>query len=321
MASVSIIIPAYNPGSYLRQALASIEAQSLQDWELLVVDDASTEDLSWVPRDFPRARLIRQAHGGASVARNNGILHGTCEYIAFLDQDDLWKPQKLARQLRAMTALPDAAVCYSELELIDETDRPIGPAGEPAPENGEFVVELDGLSGNDGRSALHRSVAYFSARFVVPSTVMIRRRCLATAGLLDPFLPFSGDYDLLIKLGARHKVLRVPHADVLYRRHTNSFTHQYDVGRREVESLIARYVGFARAQGDGRLARDAGRLFRRPRRMYAAQAFDCARGAGRRRDYRALAYHLFRAIWFSPAFVAGSAWQWKGRRGAGGGNR
>lgn len=313
MATVSIIIPAHNPGPYLREAVQSVHEQTFGDWELVVVDDNSSEDLSWLPLEFPRARLVRQGHGGASVARNNGILNTSGELIAFMDQDDVWRPRKLERQVAAMSAEPGAAVCYCDLELINAAGERFGPAHEdPSGGEGQPVVELDGGGPVDeaGRSPLHRSLLHFSQRFVVPSTVMIRRACLATSGLLDPFIPFSGDYDLLIKLGSRHKVVRVPHADVLYRKHDNNFSDQYEVGRREVEALVDRYVSYARAKGDTLLAREAGRLFRRPARVYAAQAFDRARKSLRERQYTSTAYHLSRAFWFSPTFVAKSVSRW-----------
>jgi hypothetical protein len=145
---------------------------------------------------------------------------------------------------------------------------------------------------------------------------MVRRNCLATSGLLDPFIPFSGDYDLLIKLGARHKVVRVASADVLYRKHENNYSDKYDVGRREVEALVSRYVSYARSKGDALLARDAGKFFRRPGRMYSAQAFDCARRSLKTRDYRSVARHLSKAFWFSPSFVLGSLSRWAAGRAA-----
>jgi len=315
MLLVSAIIPAHNPGGYLRKALQSVQAQTFDDWDLIVVDDNSSEDLSWVPQEFPRARLIRQRHGGVSVARNNGILNTTGEYIAFMDQDDLWRPDKLWRQVEAMQREPDAAICYCDLELIhghggSELTQPKG--GEDI--NIEPIVELDGSKVGEGgpeiASNVLRSLRHFSQRFVVPSTVMLRRKCLATSGLLDPFIPFSGDYDLLIKLGSRHKVIRVPSADVLYRKHDNNFSDQYEVGRREVKALVARYVAYAEATGDRQLAREAPRLFHRPRRMYAAQAFDRARRSFAERQYKDLAYHFARSVWFSPGYSLGSSFKW-----------
>src|SRR5262245_18337780 len=102
MPKVSIVIPAYNPGSYLRAALESVHRQSFRDWEVSVIDDGSREDLTWISREFPKAILVRQANRGASVARNNGILRTTGELIAFMDQDDVWSDQKLERQVAVM---------------------------------------------------------------------------------------------------------------------------------------------------------------------------------------------------------------------------
>jgi glycosyltransferase involved in cell wall biosynthesis len=311
MPLVSVIVPAHNPGRFLRETLQSVCAQTFTDWELLVIDDNSTEDLSWVPVEFPQARLIRQRHGGASVARNTGILQSTGEFIAFLDQDDLFHPVKLQRQVTALQNTLDAAICYCDLDYIDSDSKPFAPGASGATfiPNPSAAIELDGaapLPPGEKITRLHQSVLYFAARFVVPGTTLIRRSALAYSGLMDPFIPFCGDYDLIIKLGARYKVIHIPSADLHYRRHGGSFTSQYDVGRREVEALIARYVAFARAQGDHLLAARVKSIFRRPGKMYSAQAFDCARASLRRRQYKSLAYHLTRAFFFSPSFVLGS---------------
>ena len=319
---VSIIIPVHNPGEFLRQALESVHAQTYADWELIVVDDNSSEDLSWIGSDFPRARLMRQAHGGASVARNNGILNSSAPLIAFMDQDDLWRPQKLQRQVAAMNRVLDAAVCYCDLELIGANDK-FAELQAAASKNAETqnvetqnvetpaaVVELDGTQApskeKNAISNIHRSIQFFSSRFIVPSTVLMRRSALSTSGLLDPFIPFSGDYDLLIKLGGRHKILHVPAVEVLYRKHANNFSDQYQVGRQEVNALVARYAAYAKSKGDRRLEKSVKKLFGRPRKVYAAQAFDNARKSLRARDYRTFAGHFTRAIYFSPAFVFGS---------------
>ncbi len=315
MPRVSVIIPTFNPGGYLREAIQSVHDQTFTDWELVVVDDASPNDVSWIETEFPRARLIRQPKGGVSIGRNNGILNTTGELIAFLDHDDLWLPEKLAHQVAAMDANPTAAVCYNDLAIINEHGVRTGD-GPPAEASTAPRVELDGSAPSvDGLSNTHRSVKFFSTRFIVPATVMIRRSALVTSGLLDPFIPFSGDYDLLIKLGSRHPIVRVPLVDTLYRKHSNNFSDQYDVGRGETAALIARYEAFARSQGDLPLARDARRLFGRPRKVFAAQAYDCARRELAKRDLPAFGRHLAKAFWFSPTFVIGSLAHWATARG------
>lgn len=331
---VSVLIPVHNPGDFLREALESVHAQSYTDWEAIVIDDNSSQDIGAICRDFPRVKLIRQSHGGASVARNNGILNSSGTFIAFMDQDDLWRPHKLQQQVDALLEVADAAVCYCDLELIhgdlkfkellEQTGEAQAPMPTPRP---NYVVELDGAAkAPEGKtpagkaatgkaststiSNMHRSIAFFSSQFIVPSTVMMRRSSLATSGLLDPFIPFSGDYDLLIKLGGRHKIIHVPSVDVLYRKHSGNFSDQYTVGRDEVEALVARYSAYGKSKGDRLLVRKVGKLFRRPSRVYAAQAIDCARGSLSQRDFRSFRRHLGWAIRFSPIFVLRSLGLW-----------
>ena len=310
MKKVSVIIPAYNPGKFLRAALASVHEQTFTDWELLVVDDGSTEDLSWIEESFPAVRLFRQTNRGSSVARNAGILASQGEFIAFLDQDDVWLPEKLARQVQVMAANTDAGMCHCDLQIIDAEGRatgtPVPPDTITAP-----ILALDPSQKPPGEfSPLHRSILYFSRRFVVPSTVMFRRKCLSATGLLDPFIPFSGDYDFIIKLGSIFQVMHLPSVDVCYRKHGDNFSDQYDIARREIKALTARYRDYAISQGDLPLAKVVHRLFRRPRRLFSAQAVDRARNSFRKRKYRAVVYHLVRALCFNPLFVVESFVSW-----------
>ncbi len=127
---------------------------------------------------------------------------------------------------------------------------------------------------------------------------------------MDPFIPFSGDYDMLIKLGSRHKVISLPDADVLYRKHDQNFSDQYEVGRGEVEAMVSRYQSFAKAKGDQKLLRDVARLLRRPRRVFSAQAFDRARRSLHAGRYKEFVRHLLNASWYSPVFVGRSVLCW-----------
>ncbi len=312
MKQVSVIIPVYNPGSYLRSALDSVARQTFADWELLIVDDGSTEDLGWIAQSFPAVRLIRQPNSGSSVARNVGIMNSTGEWIAFLDQDDVWLPEKLARQVVVMQTDADLGMCHCDLQIIDAAGRVVAPApsSEAAAPVPTVVLDPSAKSPPGGPSPLHRSILYFSRRFVVPSTVMFRRSCLAATGLLDPFIPFSGDYDFIIKLGSRFKVMHIPSVDVGYRKHGNNFSDQYDIARREIRVLTVRYRDHAISRGDKPLAKQVHRLFRRPRRLFSAQAVDRARQSFHRGDYRGVVYHAGRALFFHPLFVLESFGSW-----------
>src|SRR5262245_57747116 len=108
MPSVSVIIPTYNRRDFIREALASVLAQTCQDFELIVVDDGSTDGTEEIVREFPGARYVFQENQGVSAARNVGAALSQGELIAFLDSDDFWQPEKLAAQAAFFAAQPEA---------------------------------------------------------------------------------------------------------------------------------------------------------------------------------------------------------------------
>jgi teichuronic acid biosynthesis glycosyltransferase TuaG len=127
---VSVITAAYNAEAFIGATIASVKAQSLTDWEMLVADDASTDRTTAIvaaaAADDPRIRLVRlEKNGGVARARNTALAAARGRFIAFLDSDDLWLPQKLQRQVAFMQA-KDAAVSYTAFRRIDETGSRIG---------------------------------------------------------------------------------------------------------------------------------------------------------------------------------------------------
>jgi glycosyltransferase involved in cell wall biosynthesis len=141
MAGVSIILPTYNRARFLPEAFDSICRQSFADWELIVVDDGSTDNTEavmaeWMPRLGGRARYVKQSNRGAYGARNTGLEHVTREYVAFFDSDDLWLPHHLFNCVAALDASPDVDWVYGACRCVDpdgvvvqETtfDLPTGP--------------------------------------------------------------------------------------------------------------------------------------------------------------------------------------------------
>jgi glycosyltransferase involved in cell wall biosynthesis len=115
---VSVIMPAYNAGKYIAQSIRSVAAQTCAGWELVVVDDGSTDDTAEVVRGFAsadaRVKYVQQANGRQGRARNNGIAHAAGDLIAFLDADDLWVERKLELQLKAF-AVEEKAVAVDEV--------------------------------------------------------------------------------------------------------------------------------------------------------------------------------------------------------------
>lgn len=124
---VSVIMPAFNAAEYITETIFSVQRQTHEEWELLVVDDASTDNTSEVvtalQKEDERIKYYSlPANQGAGFARNIGIKAATGDFIAFLDADDLWKPEKLEKQLRLMQE-EHVDVCYSSYELIDKEGR------------------------------------------------------------------------------------------------------------------------------------------------------------------------------------------------------
>ncbi len=133
MPKVSIIVPAYNAEATLAATLHSLLAQSHADFEIIVVDDGSTDGtaaLAGATGD-PRLRLVRQANRGLAGARNSGIHEARGKYIGFCDADDLWRADKLAAHVRHLDATPTVGLSYSGSALIDVAGLPMGLAQRP----------------------------------------------------------------------------------------------------------------------------------------------------------------------------------------------
>jgi glycosyltransferase involved in cell wall biosynthesis len=117
---VSVIIPVYNGTRYLRAALESVFAQTYRPFEVIVVDDGSVDDSGAIAQSFPDVRYIHQANQGVAAARNHGIDAARGEFFAFLDQDDLWTPEKLKFQMAHLLKDPDLGYTLTQLQFFLE---------------------------------------------------------------------------------------------------------------------------------------------------------------------------------------------------------
>lgn len=187
MPLVSVIIPAYNAKQYLGETIRSVQGQSLTDLELIVVDDGSKDGTGdWVRETFPAVRCITQPNGGVSSARNKGLTLAQGEFIAFLDADDNWHPDKLRLQMALMQQYPDALLCRTD---IVET-----PFGTPPP---ALVSDEAAAIPHSLHTTLYESLLnpYFST-----STVMVRRRAIELAGVFDTSLKIAEDVDFYLRV-------------------------------------------------------------------------------------------------------------------------
>ncbi len=185
---VSVIIPTYNRGWVVTEAIDSVLAQDFKDLELIVIDDGSTDDTQKILEDYGRdITVLHQANCGVSAARNRGIAAAAGRLIAFLDSDDLWLAGKLSRQVAFFEAHPEALISQTE-EIWVRNGVRVNP--------GKRHRKFPGM-------IFERSLALC---LVSPSAVMIKKNLLETIGGFDESLPACEDYDLWLRISCRHPV-------------------------------------------------------------------------------------------------------------------
>lgn len=189
MPSVSVIIPTYNRACLLERAVRSVMEQTHHDLELIVVDDGST-DGTYRLLEPTRPRIIYLRHDkklGVSAARNTGIRSASGRFIAFLDSDDQWLPEKLSHQISFFEHNPSALICQCQ-EFWYRNGMRVNPRARHLKPSG-FIFE--------------KSLALC---LVSPSAVMIRKEIFEEVGLFDETLPVCEDYDLWLRIAVSHPV-------------------------------------------------------------------------------------------------------------------
>ncbi len=219
---VSVIIPTYNRAAWVTEAAASVLAQTYRDFELVVVDDGSTDGtLAALAALGGEVRVIRrEARQGVSAARNLGTAAATGDWLAFLDSDDLWLPAKLARQVEYLKAHPDLVICQTEEIWIRNGVR-VNPPETCRKVGGDIFLPSLGRC------------------LVSPSAVMLHRRLFEEMGGFDETLPAAEDYDLWLRVAWRHPVGLVPEPLVIKRGgHPDQLSRQWGLDRFRIRALM-----------------------------------------------------------------------------------
>jgi len=181
--TVSVIIPAYNSASFIHKAIDSVLAQSFEDYEIIVVNDGSSDNTVECLASYAgRLQVITQPNAGASKARNTGIQAAKGEFVAFLDADDLWRPSKLEQQVAALRAKPNWVACYTETSYKADEETQIQ---QPEP--------LAKLVTKDLKQV-------FLHPYLVTSSFMVRREVLNRVGYFDEGLKTAEDIDLYLRI-------------------------------------------------------------------------------------------------------------------------
>ncbi len=190
MPEISVVIPTYNRAQYVTRAVDSVLAQTLAATEIIVVDDGSTDDTESRLRAYgDRLHYLRQENAGVSAARNAGIAAARGEWIAFLDSDDEWRPQKLAVQAECISAHPEIVAHVTNATIV-------GANGEEI----DYFVARQHAAVLDRQPVLARPLPYVMEWLFFAQTLMVRRAVLGRTGLFDPTMRVFEDGDLMRRL-------------------------------------------------------------------------------------------------------------------------
>jgi hypothetical protein len=219
---VSVVIPTYNAGSYLTEAIDSVLAQTYRHWELIVVDDGSTDDTPAVLARYAhdgRIRVLRQKNQGASVALNRGIAAARGDLVCWLSADDIFLPAKLAAQVAVFTGDPEVGLCCTGFELIDAVGRRLRSEPEPRWRHPDPLVSIYWTNPING------------------STVMMRRELFDELGPFDETLRADVDADMWFRVARHHAIRTVPGVMLRYRVHDKALSANLPLMKASVTSV------------------------------------------------------------------------------------
>ena len=220
---ISVVVPAHNAERYLAATIESIRAQTVNVVEIIVVDDGSTDNTVAVAR---RAGVIvlEQSNAGVSVARNRGIDVASQPWIALVDADDLWEPDKLERQWRSLTAAPQASFSFCDYSQFDE--KRVWNKSVLQEVHGHFAAVKRTALGPDAWlcDPASLSAGLLIQNVIQPSALLIRRETVLSLGGFDSSLLACQDYDLFLRLARDHVGTYIDRQLVHYRRHATATT-------------------------------------------------------------------------------------------------
>lgn len=187
MSKVSIIIPTFNRRDYITTALDSVLAQSYKDYEIIIIDDGSSDDTKEVLKPYQNnIRYFYQDNRGIPATRNKGIREAQGDYIAFLDSDDYWLPEKLKRQIECFKQNPHHGMVATRCSSITPDGR-FRKKNRPG-KSGWVLTDL------------------FKANFIRTSSAMIKKECFEKVGLFDESLPECEEYDLWLRITKHYPI-------------------------------------------------------------------------------------------------------------------
>lgn len=211
MPKISVVIPSYNRANLIAETIQSVLDQTFQDFEIIVVDDGSSDNTREVISRFP-ARYFYQKNRGLPAARNTGIRLSLGEYIAFLDSDDLLLEHALERGIEALERYPEAGFSYGQAYLMDERKQIFGLIKSSFLQHSSIV---------DGREIIREMLTTYT---IPINTTMARRRCLDTIGGFDESMKITEDRAFHVSMAKRYPVVYIAEPLIKYRVHSGSMS-------------------------------------------------------------------------------------------------
>ena len=217
---ISVVIPSYNRAQHIEKAIDSVFEQKMENIEIILVDDGSTDNTREIiqKKYGDRVRYFYQENQGSPGARNTGIKNARGDYVAFLDSDDYWRPDKLERQLALINEHPEYGLVASRCAKIQyagnlkKSNRPLSYQGRRG-KSGWVLKDL------------------FEKNFIRTSSVMIRKDCFDSVGLFDEELLQTQDYDLWLRMAAEYPVGFINEALTVYVDNPNGISIDSLIGR------------------------------------------------------------------------------------------
>jgi glycosyltransferase involved in cell wall biosynthesis len=225
MPTISVIIPAYNAEKTILETIESVQQQTFSDFELIVINDGSTDGTLELLHSVidERLKIFSYDNGGLCVARNRGLRQATGNFIAFLDADDLWTSDKLELQLAALQQHPEAGVAYSWTSYIDEQGKTL------------FVDKPIFFKGNVYAQLL---VNNFLAS---GSNPLIWRTAIESVGEFDPAIPPCADWDFYLRLSTKWSFFVVPKHQILYRQASGTMSSKIDAMEEKLFIMVEKF--------------------------------------------------------------------------------
>ncbi|MFH2141736.1 MAG: glycosyltransferase [Bacteroidota bacterium] len=206
---VSVIIPVYNGEKYISETIQSVISQTYTDWELIVVNDGSTDNTLKIVEQYcqkdKRIKLIDKINEGVSVARNTGYLSSKGDFLAFLDADDKWHEKNLSKKIEFLKTNSEIGLIHADMQFIDESSN----------------IKRECYSGKEG-NILKSLLLWDGTNIPSPSSILVRREVIQIVGLFDTDLSTAADQEFFFRVASKYKIARIPRVLGFYRFHSTN---------------------------------------------------------------------------------------------------